>query len=575
MAAHPPSKRVLRASSPCASSGQATPRHMEWPAYRCFLPDLTGFAGFHCVGPDLQRRDTADSLAERPLGREFSPAVADCGYRAPLAPRLARPLSRLPARPGDGKRRGGAGGELRSPPGRPVANPCPPATVRRWALAVTCSPHSSSPWSSWWSWPQSRRGTRRGRGPPRRLPGEFSSARAMDVLRVVAAEPRPIGSPRSVAVRDFIYGRLEELALDPHVQTSEVVSAREPRVAGVVHNVVARLPGHDPSRAILLVAHYDSVPTAAGAADDGSGVAALLETARALRSGPSPRNDIIFLFTDGEERGLLGSQAFLRDEPWAYAAGVVLNFDSPGSSSPALMYETSPGNGLLISHYLAAGRRVRFLAHVRGLAPAAGGQRLPALRGPGHPGDDLRDAGRPGRRPHGVRLGREVQRGGPAARGRYRPRAGPPPRRRRPVAAPRPGRRLLRRGRQRRRLVSALVRHAVPRAGGGALRRRGRDRGGAAACSRSAAPRGRPSGPAPPWARRSSSSPSSGRCTAPPTRSVSGRAPASSSATGTGSASSCSRRRSCWASTRACCAACAPGTSPSSRWRGGPPGRWA
>ena len=107
---------------------------------------------------------------------------------------------------------------------------------------------------------------------------------------------------------------------------------------------------------MLLVAHYDSVPTAAGAADDGSGVAALLETARALRSGPPPRNDIIFLFTDGEERGLLGSQAFLQDDPWAYAAGVVLNFDSPGSSSPALMYETSPGNGLLVSHYLAAGR---------------------------------------------------------------------------------------------------------------------------------------------------------------------------------------------------------------------------
>jgi hypothetical protein len=186
--------------------------------------------------------------------------------------------------------------------------------------------------------------------------GEFSSARAMDVLREVAAEPHPIGSARSSVVRDFIQGRLHALALNPHVQMSEVVSAREPRVAGVVHNVVARLPGRDPSRAVLLVAHYDSVPTAAGAADDGSGVAALLETARALRSGPPPRNDIIFLFTDGEERGLLGSQAFLQDDPWAYAAGVVLNFDSAGSSSPALMYETSPGNGTLVSHYLAAGK---------------------------------------------------------------------------------------------------------------------------------------------------------------------------------------------------------------------------
>ncbi len=172
---------------------------------------------------------------------------------------------------------------------------------------------------------------------------------------MIAAEPRPIGSLRAAAVRDFISARLRALALSPHVQRAEVVSARQPRVAGVVHNVVGRLPGSDPSRAVLLVAHYDSVPTAPGAADDGSGVAALLETARALRSGPPLRNDVIFLFTDGEEQGLLGSQAFLRDEPWAYAAGVVLNFDSPGSSSPALMYETSPGNGRLISHYQAAG----------------------------------------------------------------------------------------------------------------------------------------------------------------------------------------------------------------------------
>jgi Peptidase family M28 len=183
----------------------------------------------------------------------------------------------------------------------------------------------------------------------------FSSARAMEALRVIAASPRPLGSPREAAVRGFIYGRLESLGLNPHVQRAEVVSAREPRVAGVVHNVVARLAGRDPTRAVLLVAHYDSVPTAPGAADDGSGVAALLETARALCSGAPPRNDVIFLFTDGEERGLLGSQAFLEDDPWAYAAGVVLDFDSPGSSSPALMYETSPGNGRLVAAYLAAG----------------------------------------------------------------------------------------------------------------------------------------------------------------------------------------------------------------------------
>ena len=139
----------------------------------------------------------------------------------------------------------------------------------------------------------------------------------------------------------------------PRVQTAIAVSAQSGRVAGTVRNVVARLPGRDPSRAVLLVAHYDSVPVAVGAADDGGGVVTLLETARALASGPRPRNDVIFLFTDGEERGLLGARAFLRDDPWAYGVGVVLNFDSPGSSSPVLMYETSPGNGLLVREFLA------------------------------------------------------------------------------------------------------------------------------------------------------------------------------------------------------------------------------
>jgi hypothetical protein len=137
------------------------------------------------------------------------------------------------------------------------------------------------------------------------------------------------------------------------VQVAQVSSATQPRVAGTVHNVVARLPGWDSSRSVLLVAHYDTVAIAAGAADDGGGVAALLETARALREGPLLRNDVVFLFTDGEERGLMGARAFLRDDPWAYGVGLVLNFDSPGSSSPALMYETSPRNGLLVREFVA------------------------------------------------------------------------------------------------------------------------------------------------------------------------------------------------------------------------------
>ena len=185
----------------------------------------------------------------------------------------------------------------------------------------------------------------------------FSAGRAMLLLRVVAAAPRPIGSDAAVRARDAIVAELDALHLAPHVQTASAVSATSGRVAGTARNVVARLPGRDPSRAVLLVAHYDSVPVAAGAADDGGGVVTLLETARALVAGPRPRNDVVFLFTDGEERGLLGARAFLREDPWAYGVGVALNFDSPGSSSPVLMYETSPGNGRLVRELVAGAPR--------------------------------------------------------------------------------------------------------------------------------------------------------------------------------------------------------------------------
>ena len=62
-------------------------------AYRCYLPVLTGLAGSHCAGPGTQRH-FPPPIARRKhsLDREFGPAIADCGCRAPLPPRLARSL---------------------------------------------------------------------------------------------------------------------------------------------------------------------------------------------------------------------------------------------------------------------------------------------------------------------------------------------------------------------------------------------------------------------------------------------------------------------------------------------------
>jgi len=74
-----------------ASSNQVTLRHPETAIYRCFFSDLTGFIEFCRAGPGLQHRLAQAVPPDKSLKPEFSLAVADCEYRAPLAPHLARP----------------------------------------------------------------------------------------------------------------------------------------------------------------------------------------------------------------------------------------------------------------------------------------------------------------------------------------------------------------------------------------------------------------------------------------------------------------------------------------------------
>src|SRR5690606_34842914 len=129
--------------------------------------------------------------------------------------------------------------------------------------------------------------------------------------------PRPVGSAAHAATRAYLFEALQQLGLETEVQhaTGTRRTGTVLRVAQVA-NIVARLPGADSSGAIVLMSHYDTVPHSPGAADAGNGVAAILETVRALRAGPPLNNDVIVLITDAEEPGLLGAQAFVGEHPW-------------------------------------------------------------------------------------------------------------------------------------------------------------------------------------------------------------------------------------------------------------------
>jgi Peptidase family M28 len=192
-------------------------------------------------------------------------------------------------------------------------------------------------------------------------PEQFSAERAMTYLNVIAQKPHPTGSAEHKAVRDYVFNELSRTGLTPVVQKTVVLrpTPRPPFHVGTVENVMARLEGANSSKAVLLIGHYDSVPTSAGASDDGSAVAAMLETLRALRASERLKNDVIFLFTDAEEVGLMGARAFINEHPWARDVGVVLNFEARGSEGPALMFETSDENGWLIKELARAGAPAR------------------------------------------------------------------------------------------------------------------------------------------------------------------------------------------------------------------------
>ena len=179
-------------------------------------------------------------------------------------------------------------------------------------------------------------------------PDAFSAERAMVYLNAFATAPHPLGSAEHDRVRDYLVAQFNALGLAPEVQKATGVTARY-RVAGTVENIVARLKGTSGANdAVALSAHYDSVPAGPGAGDDGSGVVALLETLRALRTGPPLRNDVLFILTDGEEDGLLGASAFAAENPAAKDVRVIVNFEARGNAGASQMFETSSGNGRLV-----------------------------------------------------------------------------------------------------------------------------------------------------------------------------------------------------------------------------------
>ena len=181
------------------------------------------------------------------------------------------------------------------------------------------------------------------------FPAFLSSAASAHAIAIIEGDPRPgillphtgpIGMPfhrtdlvvmdmaseqRDLITRTLQLGKASRMKIEVQNEfTPDSVPSR---------NIVGEIPGSEyPEQVVVVGAHLDSWDLGTGAVDDGFGVAAVLGSAKAILSARvTPKRTIRFILFTGEEQGLLGSRAYLKQhqgEMHNFVCALVLDWGS-------------------------------------------------------------------------------------------------------------------------------------------------------------------------------------------------------------------------------------------------------
>jgi carboxypeptidase Q len=120
----------------------------------------------------------------------------------------------------------------------------------------------------------------------------------------------------TVVLRNEDYGRISRILAGGSPVRLEFTIVNRTFPEGVTsYNAIAEIPGTDKKhQVVMLGGHLDSWHAATGATDNAIGCAVMMEAARILKAiGVSPRRTIRVALWGGEEQGLLGSKAYVRE----------------------------------------------------------------------------------------------------------------------------------------------------------------------------------------------------------------------------------------------------------------------
>ncbi|MFT7582687.1 MAG: hypothetical protein ACI9MR_004370 [Myxococcota bacterium] len=159
------------------------------------------------------------------------------------------------------------------------------------------------------------------------------------------AKPRPPGSVHWQAVQDLCAARFAAAGFDVVLDS----------YGGGVNVIGTKLGTSHPDELVVLGAHYDHIADCDGADDNGSGVAALFESARVLGTATHDRTVVVACW-DQEERGLIGSTDWVMRASWAATPiALYLNFETMGYTDNAPQSQTfPPGFDLVFAEAAAA-----------------------------------------------------------------------------------------------------------------------------------------------------------------------------------------------------------------------------
>ena len=212
-------------------------------------------------------------------------------------------------------------------------------------------------------------------------PTGFSADHAKQLIDTFADEPHSVLHTEAHArSRDEIVTMFKDLGYQPEIHSdpmplSEAANTSQYSEAGLdalarlnTENIVVRVPGKTDDT-MMLTAHYDSAVdfektadgrwdpkpgVSSGAADDGYGVATIIETLRAIKAdGRTPERSLLIVITDAEELNLLGAMNEMLHHRADYDnVDLIVNIEARGTSGPAVMFETSDTNASATEFFL-------------------------------------------------------------------------------------------------------------------------------------------------------------------------------------------------------------------------------